>query len=292
MLVKTSEISAWRAFIIPFLFDLQHISLKISASVLMIWDQTEDTGLPFRRDTAFCLAQNGTKNRPAKTQNCLKVGIVQEFCLPALPLDCYKGGVLWCFEMNDPKYNMRSSYKKHTNDLKWSQSIAKNQPSKSWKLQLSCCILIHQPPEKPLGCLPDPSGGTRHLSTARHLNLTLGFRSTTIGESVWRIVEKISKARQKGHVVPLFFIINDDSHGNYPSFFSWKEIDIILADVFCFSLEIRKTSFILFETNLPIFWIPSSLGFLSERRNSTRSIRLQWCANLECQRLPRSRFRR
>lgn len=151
MLVKTSEISARRAFIIPFLFDLQHISLKISASVLMIWDQTEDTGLSFRKNTAFCLAQNGTKNRPAKTQNCLKVGIVQEFCLPALPLDCYKGGVLWCFEMNDPKYNMRSSYKKHRNDLKWSQNIAKNQPSKSWRLRLSCCILIHQPPEKPLG---------------------------------------------------------------------------------------------------------------------------------------------
>lgn len=73
MLVKTSEISAWRAFTIPFLFDLQHISLKISASVLMIWDQTEDTGLSFRKNTAFCLAQNGTKIRPAKIRSALKL---------------------------------------------------------------------------------------------------------------------------------------------------------------------------------------------------------------------------
>ena len=61
----------------------------------------------------------------SKNPICLKVGIVQEFCLPVLPLDCYEGGVLWCFEMNDPKYNTRSSYKKHRNDLKWSQNIAK-----------------------------------------------------------------------------------------------------------------------------------------------------------------------
>ena len=188
---------------------------------------------------------------------------------------------------------MRSSYKKHTNDLKWSQNIAKNPPSKSWRLQLSCCVLIHQPPEKPLGCLPDPIGwdpsslngkapeSCSWIQIHHHWRVGLAYRRKNI------------QGKAKGsRGEPLFFIINDDSHGNYPIFFFMERNWYNLSRCFFFSLEIRKTSFILFETNLPIFWIPSSLGFLSERRNSTRSIRLQWCANLECQRLPRSRFRR
>lgn len=135
MLVKTSEISARRAFTIPFLFDLQHISLKISASVLMIWDQTEDTGLSFRKNTAFCLAQNGTKNRRAKIRSALKLASskssASQRCRWTATKVAFFDALRWMIP-NTTRVPATKSIQMISSDHKISP---KNQPSKSWRLQ-------------------------------------------------------------------------------------------------------------------------------------------------------------
>lgn len=169
MLVKTSEISAWRAFIIPFLFDPQH-TFKISASVLMIWDQTEDTGLSFRRDAAFC-----TKNRRAKIRSALKLASSKSSasrCHWTATKVAFFYFSRWMIPIQHA-FQLQRAYK-------WWQNIAKIQPSKSCSCSPNCCCIDLSTPYalgscRTIGC---------HLSL--HLNLTLWFRSTTIGESVWR----------------------------------------------------------------------------------------------------------
>ena len=155
---------------------------------------------------------------------------------------------------------------------------------------ICCCILIHQPPFKALGfCQTHRVGPV--ISQRQGTWILLLDSDPPPLESRSGVSSK--KYPRQGKRVTWF-------HGNHnPWWFSWWSIHLFLMkEIYNLSrlfVSLWKSGKLLssfLKRICPFFGFLHLLDFSPSVETRPDQNRLQWCANLECQRLPRSRFRR